>query len=99
MQPEQGNRRLRIVLCMGEYCNLGRRADVLYRLLEMEVGDINAGYPRAERPVKLETAGCLSRCALAPVCTVYPDDVTYDELDTDSLQQLIDTYLTPLEKS
>jgi (2Fe-2S) ferredoxin len=99
MRAEQGNRRLRVVLCMGEYCNLGRRADRLYRLLEMEIGDINAGHPRGERPVKLETAGCLSRCALGPVCIVYPHDVTYDELDESSLQKLIDTYLTPLENS
>jgi (2Fe-2S) ferredoxin len=98
MQEEQARQRLRVVLCMGEYCNLGRRADILYRLLDMEIGDINAEYPRGERPVKLEAAGCLSRCAMGPVCVVYPDDVTYDELDPESLQELVDRYLTPLEK-
>ncbi|MCC6614323.1 MAG: (2Fe-2S) ferredoxin domain-containing protein [Anaerolineae bacterium] len=99
MPAEQGNRRLRVVLCRGEYCNLGRRADRLYKLLDAAVSDINAGYSFAERPVKLEIANCLSMCAVGPNCVVYPEGTAYHELDEQALQQLIETHLAHLETS
>ncbi len=90
-------RRLRIVLCMGEYCNLGHRAQRLYEILEPRVRAVNDGFPFDERPVKLETANCLSMCAVGPNCVVYPDDIAYHKLDEAALRELLDDHLAGLE--
>jgi NADH:ubiquinone oxidoreductase subunit E len=81
--------RTRIVLCMGEYCNLGRRAEKLYRLIEPQVSAINAGYALNERPLKLETARCLSMCAIGPNCVIYPQDEVFNKLDEAGVADLL----------
>lgn len=96
---KEESRRVRIVLCMGEYCNLGRRADKLHRLLETAVAAINAAYSPAERPIKLETARCLSMCAIGPNCIIYPEDVAYNKLDEATLKMLIADHLTSREQT
>lgn len=90
-------RRLRIVLCMGEYCNLGRRAEKLYQILEPRVRAVNDNYAHDERPIKLETARCLSMCAVGPNCVIYPDDIAYHKLDEVALRVLLDDHLAGLE--
>ncbi|MBL8133557.1 MAG: (2Fe-2S) ferredoxin domain-containing protein [Anaerolineae bacterium] len=68
--------KLRIVLCTGQYCNLGRRAEKLHRRLAPLVSAYNSG--ERPPPCKLETANCLSMCAVGPNLVVYPGEKVYN---------------------
>ena len=83
-------RRKRIVLCMGEYCNMGRRADKLYRQLQPAM----IGKPC----LKLETARCLDMCGAGPNLVIYPEDIVYNKLDDAALATLIRDHLAPREE-
>ncbi|MEO8611717.1 MAG: (2Fe-2S) ferredoxin domain-containing protein [Chloroflexota bacterium] len=84
-------RRKRIVLCRGQYCNMGRRADKLYPQLEKLVDEINGDqYPK---PVKLEIANCLSMCGAGPNLMIYPDGVACNGIEENMLEEIVDTYL------
>jgi NADH:ubiquinone oxidoreductase subunit E len=88
--------RHRVVLCMGEYCNLGRRADTLYKKLQPLVAELNANrYPPC---IKLETARCLSMCGQGPNLVIYPEDVVLNKLDEAALEQTIRETLKPCEE-
>jgi (2Fe-2S) ferredoxin len=50
-----------------------------------------AGFPC----LKLETANCLSMCALAPNLVLYPADDVYNKLDESALRRMIDEKLVP----
>lgn len=80
-------RRKRIVLCMGEFCNMGRRASKLYKQLEPAI----AGKPC----IKLETARCLNLCGAGPNLVIYPDNVVYHALDDAALADVIRDHITP----
>jgi len=72
---------------MGEFCNLGRRADALYKRLAPAVDEINAG---AVPPViRLETARCLSLCGAGPNLAIYPEGRVCHELDAAVVDALI----------
>ncbi len=90
VEPAQKPRK-RIVLCRGQYCNLDRRADKLYKQLQPLIDDINGGdYPLR---IKLETANCLSMCGAGPNCLVEPGDLAFNRLDADELRRIVDEYL------
>lgn len=83
----------RVVLCMGEYCNLSRRADKLLRILEPAIADLNGdAWPPC---IKLERASCLSMCAIGPNLVIYPEDLVFNKLDEARLREIIDTELRP----
>ena len=84
-------RRKRVVLCRGQYCNMGRRADKLYPQLEKLVDEINGDqYPK---PVKLEIANCLSMCGAGPNLMIYPDGVACNGVEENMLEEIADEYL------
>ncbi len=84
-------RRQRIVLCRGQYCNIGRRADRLCGLLEEALSESNGDqYPK---PVKLEIANCLSMCGAGPNLVLYPEGAAFNHVDDAALQRFIQTYL------
>lgn len=88
--------RHRVVLCMGEYCNLGRRADKLYKTLQPLITEMNGGtYPPC---IKLETARCLSMCGQGPNLVIYPEDAAFNQLDEVTLEQIIREHLAPCEE-
>jgi (2Fe-2S) ferredoxin len=88
--------RHRIVLCMGEYCNLGRRADKLYKTLQPLVAELNgAAYPRC---IKLETATCLSMCGQGPNLVLYPENISFNQLDEATLEKVIREHLARCEE-
>jgi NADH:ubiquinone oxidoreductase subunit E len=85
--------RKRVVLCRGEFCNMGRRADKLYKRLEEALGEINRdSYPK---PVKLEIANCLSMCGAGPNLVIYPAGEIFNHLDAAALDVVIETCLKP----
>ena len=43
--------------------------------------------------VRINTAGCLDRCAEGPVVVVYPDEVWYSYLDREDIDEIIDEHL------
>ncbi len=42
---------------------------------------------------RINTAGCLDRCAQGPVAVVYPEGVWYTFVDRDDLDEIIDEHL------
>lgn len=84
-------RRKRIVLCRGQYCNLDRRADKLYKRLETLIDELNGdAYPK---PIKLEIANCLSMCGAGPNLVIYPEGVTCNGVTEQTLDQIIDKHI------
>jgi (2Fe-2S) ferredoxin len=84
-------RRKRIVVCRGVYCNAGRRADKLYQRLEQLVDEINGDqYPK---PVKLETANCLTLCGMGPNLAIYPDGIPCMGVEVAMLDDIVDQYV------
>src|SRR5689334_7889284 len=85
----------RIVLCMGEFCNMDRRsAKLLPKLQTMldEINQQNEGHP--EKPfLKLETARCLSMCGAGPNCVIYPEDIVTNGLNEAKLIRMVDEHL------
>ncbi len=43
--------------------------------------------------VRINTAGCLDRCALGPVLVVYPDAVWYTYIDNEDIDEIIEQHL------
>ncbi len=43
--------------------------------------------------VRVNKAGCLDRCAGAPVAVVYPEGVWYSYVDTGDIDEIIDSHL------
>jgi len=43
--------------------------------------------------VRINTAGCLDRCELGPVIVVYPQAVWYTYVDTDDIDEIIQSHL------
>jgi (2Fe-2S) ferredoxin len=43
--------------------------------------------------VRINTAGCLDRCALGPVVVVYPEGVWYTYVDKEDIDDIIDEHL------
>lgn len=43
--------------------------------------------------VRVNTAGCMDRCAAGPVCVVYPDAVWYSYIDRDDLDEIVERHL------
>jgi NADH:ubiquinone oxidoreductase subunit E len=85
-------RKKRVVLCMGEFCNMDRRAAKLLERLQPLIDAHNDAHP--DQLVKLETARCLSMCGAGPNCVVYPDDVVFNHLTPEKLETQIKALLT-----
>ncbi|MDP3222432.1 MAG: (2Fe-2S) ferredoxin domain-containing protein, partial [Rubrivivax sp.] len=43
--------------------------------------------------VRVNKAGCLDRCAGGPVAVVYPDETWYTFVDTDDIDEIVDSHL------
>ena len=83
----------RIVLCRGEFCNMGRRADTLHKRLSAAVDEANASHPGEPPCIGLRTANCLSMCGKGPNLVVYPEDDVYNALDAAKLEEVIAKYV------
>lgn len=84
-------KRIRVVVCRGQYCNMGRRADKILKQLEVLVEEVNGDqYPK---PVKLEIANCLSMCGAGPNIVLYPEGVIYNNADESMVQIIVDSRL------
>lgn len=43
--------------------------------------------------VRINTAGCLDRCDEGPVLVVYPEGIWYTYVDTDDIDEIIESHL------
>jgi len=43
--------------------------------------------------VRINSAGCLDRCAEGPVIVVYPEEVWYTYVDRDDIDEIIESHL------
>jgi (2Fe-2S) ferredoxin len=43
--------------------------------------------------VRVNSAGCLDRCALGPVLVIYPGDVWYTYVDKEDMDEIFDKHL------
>lgn len=86
---ENAPRRKRIVLCMGEFCKMSRRADRLYKQLQPCIAEANARGAN----LRLETARCLNMCGAGPNLVIYPDDLVFNKLDETKLDALMREHL------
>ena len=84
-------RRKRIVLCMGEFCNLGRRADKLYKQLQPLIAEANAQGAN----LKLETTRCVNMCDFGPNLIIYPDNLIFNDMDEAKLTAIVREHLAP----
>ena len=46
-----------------------------------------------EGGVRMNTAGCLDRCAEGPVMVVYPEAVSYSYIDKEDIDEIIEEHL------
>jgi (2Fe-2S) ferredoxin len=84
-------RRQRLVLCRGQYCNMGRRADKLLKRLETLVDEVNGDqYPN---PIKLEIANCLSMCGNGPNLIIYPEGIVFNGVEESALERIVADHL------
>ena len=54
-----------------------------------------------EGKVRINTAGCLDRCELGPVCVVYPEGVWYTYIDEEDVDEIINSHIVkgvPVER-
>lgn len=79
--------RCRIVVCRGVYCNEGRRADHLLKVLTplVEAHNGEGSLPQ----IKIETANCLSMCGAGPNIMVYPEQEIYNRVQTADLPRIL----------
>ena len=91
MSDAPSPKRKRVVVCRGQYCNMGRRADKLLKRLEIVVDAINGDqYPK---PVKLEIANCLSMCGAGPNIVIYPEGVICNGVDETILETIVNEHV------
>jgi len=51
------------------------------------------GIASAENRIRINTAGCMDRCASGPVLVVYPEAVWYTYVDESDLDEIIEEHL------
>jgi (2Fe-2S) ferredoxin len=84
-------KRKRVVICRGQFCNIGRRADKVLKRLEPMINELNGDqYPK---PIKLEIANCLSMCGAGPNLVIYPEGEIYNGVDENMLEAIVEAHL------
>lgn len=86
--------RFRIVMCLGEHCNAGGRADFLFNQLDQSVQALNAEsvMPRAS----LRPANCLDMCDDGPNLVIFPENQVFNHLDPAAIDRLVEEILKNL---
>jgi (2Fe-2S) ferredoxin len=91
MSDAPSPKRKRVVVCRGQFCNMGRRADKILRRLEVLVDAVNGDqYPK---PVKLEIANCLSMCGAGPNMVIYPEGEVFNGVDESMVEGIVEAHV------
>jgi (2Fe-2S) ferredoxin len=87
-------RKVRVVVCRGQYCNMSRRADAILKILEPQIDALNGdAYPR---PIKLEIANCLSMCGAGPNVVIYPGPIVLSQVSPEQVEPIVCEHIQPL---
>src|SRR5436309_390338 len=84
-------RRKRVVLCMGEFCNMSRPSEKLLKQLEPLIAEANANGAN----LKLKPARCLNMCGAGPNICIYPDGLIFNQLNEAKLEVQVKPHLKP----
>ena len=73
-----------------EACCAQHNAQAAFDHCKSRVKDLRLNGPGA---VRVNKAGCLDRCAGGPVAVVYPEGVWYTFVDTNDIDEIVDSHL------
>ena len=82
----------RIFLCNKGNCAPRSEIEAIYERIENLVEEHRAEHPEAEIKVKL--SGCLDICECGPVMVVQPDQVWYQKLNVEAVEEIFRQHLT-----
>lgn len=74
----------------GENCCAQHGAVAAFEYCKKQVGQAGLAGPGK---VRVNKAGCLDRCAGGPVAVVYPEGVWYSYVDTQDIDEIIESHL------
>ena len=74
----------------GEDCCVQHNAKALFDFTKKRVKDLGLN---GAGKVRVNKAGCLDHCASGPVMVVYPQGVWYSMIDTEDVEEIIDSHL------
>ncbi len=74
----------------GEECCAQHRAQEGFDRCKMQVKAAGLAGPGK---VRVNKAGCLDRCAAGPVAVVYPEAVWYTYVDSDDIDEIVESHL------
>ncbi|WP_269531962.1 ferredoxin [Chitinimonas sp. BJYL2] len=74
----------------GESCCNDLGASEMHAYAKQRVKELGLA---GEGKVRTNKAGCLDRCALGPVLVVYPDNVWYQYVDKEDVEEIIQEHL------
>lgn len=82
----------------GDYCCAQHGAQEAYEHCKRRVKEAGLA---GKSKVRVNQAGCLNRCAGAPVAVVYPEGVWYTYVDLADIDEIVDSHLqrgVPVER-
>lgn len=74
----------------GEACCNKLGASAARSYAKERISALNLSAPNT---IRINQAGCLGRCAEGPVLVVYPDEVWYQYLDNEDIEEIIQEHL------
>jgi (2Fe-2S) ferredoxin len=74
----------------GEECCDQHNAFALFDYAKKRVKELGLAGPGK---IRVNKAGCLDRCADGPVMVIYPEGVWYTFVDTDDIEEIIQSHL------
>lgn len=80
-----------VLICTGQFCDPGRRAEALYEQLGQLLGDL-IRYDNPQR-VKRGMTPCLGVCIAGPILVVYPEGIWYHHVDESLLARIVEEHL------
>ena len=87
-----GSKHKRIVMCMGPYCNAGKRAERNAEILKPLLQKINDD--DVSLSVTLEFSTCMSMCGASPNWIIYPGGEICNHVDDDEeIHRIVNEFL------
>jgi len=71
-------------------CNSAGRNAVLFEYAKQKIQALEKNGPGK---IRINKAGCLSRCEQGPVIVIYPDAIWYTYIDQEDIDEIINSHL------
>lgn len=84
-----------VFICMnqrddGRPCCMDRGAQFVQKHAKRRLKELDLN---GHGKIRINQAGCLDRCEEGPVLVVYPEGIWYTYVDTEDIDEIIDTHL------